>query len=108
MSATQILANRIRQNGLKMVHRAKASHIASALSIMDILAVLYGQVMHFDPDDQDCVLRDRFILIKGHACVAVYATLAEVGLITQEQNTRTEGNLSRISQVIEPFDAVCI
>jgi hypothetical protein len=70
MSATQILANRIRQNALKMVHRAKASHIASALSITDILAVLYGQVMYFDPNDQDCVLRDRFILSKGHACVA--------------------------------------
>ena len=91
MSATQILANRIRQKALKMVHRAKASHIASALSITDILAVLYGQVMHFDPDDQNCVLRDRFILSKGHACVAVYATLAEVGLITQEQ-TATYGD----------------
>ncbi|MCF7988417.1 MAG: transketolase [Methylovulum sp.] len=85
MSTTQLLANRIRQNALKMVHRAKASHIGSALSITDILAVLYGQVMRFNPADQHDKLRDRFILSKGHACVAVYSTLAEVGFIPKEQ-----------------------
>jgi transketolase len=68
-----------------MVHRAKASHIASALSVTDILAVLYGQIMRFDPEDQASPLRDRFILSKGHACVAVYSTLAEVGLLAKEQ-----------------------
>jgi len=82
---TKKLAIRIRQNALKMVHRAKASHIASALSIVDILAVLYGTVMRFDPTDQNSKFRDRFILSKGHACVAVYSTLAEVGLISKEQ-----------------------
>lgn len=85
MLATQVLANRIRKNALKMVHRAKASHIASALSITDILAVLYGEVMSFDPTDKDFMSRDRFILSKGHACVAVYSTLAEVGIIPKEQ-----------------------
>ena len=85
MPSTQELANKIRQNALKMVHRAKASHIASALSIVDVLAVLYGQVMKFDPADENYVERDRFILSKGHACVVVYATLAEAGLIPKEQ-----------------------
>lgn len=91
MLKTRILANRIRQNALKMVHRAKASHIGSALSIADILAVLYGEIMCFDPSDQNCRSRDRFILSKGHACVAVYATLAEVGIIQKEQ-LETYGN----------------
>ena len=85
MPATLELANRIRQNALKMVHRAKASHIGSALSITDILAVLYGEVMRFEPDNQNYELRDRFILSKGHACVAVYSTLAEVGIIQKSQ-----------------------
>ena len=85
MSATQQLAKNIRQNALRMVHRAKASHIASALSITDILAVLYGDIMSFDPADENCVSRDRFILSKGHAFVAVYSTLAEVGLIPIDQ-----------------------
>jgi len=85
MPTTQKLAYRIRQNALKTVHRAKASHIASALSIVDVLAVLYGKVMCFEPGDPSSLMRDRFILSKGHACVAVYATLAEVGLITKAQ-----------------------
>lgn len=85
MQETRNLANRVRQNALKMVHKAKASHIASALSIVDILAVLYGKVMHFDATNEDCQLRDRFILSKGHACVAVYSTLAEVGIIPKSQ-----------------------
>jgi transketolase len=85
MPSTQELAKRIRQNALRMVHRAKASHIASALSITDILAVLYGQVMNFDRSNENYMERDRFILSKGHACVAVYATLAEIGLIPKEQ-----------------------
>jgi transketolase len=85
MPTTQKLSNRIRQNALKMVHRAKASHIASALSIVDILAVLYGKVMRYEPTEPSNSKRDRFILSKGHACVAVYSTLAEVGVIPKEQ-----------------------
>ena len=81
----QLMAKNIRQSALMMVHKAKASHIASALSIVDILAVLYGQIMHFDLKDPYCATRDRFILSKGHACVAVYATLAEVGVISHKQ-----------------------
>ena len=85
MQATELLANQIRVNALRMVHRAKASHIGSALSICDILAVLYGEVMRFEPTNDHYESRDRFILSKGHACVAVYSTLAEVGLIPKAQ-----------------------
>jgi transketolase len=76
---SQDLACRMRMQALQMVHRAKASHIGSALSICDIVAVLYGQVLRIDPDQPDAPNRDRFILSKGHACVAVYAALAETG-----------------------------
>jgi transketolase len=79
MNNTHKLANKIRQHAIQMVHRAKASHIASALSIADILSVLYGQVLNFDPQNPKSESRDRFILSKGHSCVAVYATLAECG-----------------------------
>jgi transketolase len=85
MPSTRKLANRIRQNAIRMVHKAKASHIASALSIADMLAVLYGEVLHYDLNDPKNINRDRFILSKGHACVAVYSALAEVGLIEAEQ-----------------------
>lgn len=82
-STTQ-MARAIRKSALQMVHRAKASHIGSALSIADILAVLYGKVMRYDSSDPRSPSRDRFILSKGHACVAVYATLAEAELIPHE------------------------
>jgi transketolase len=85
MIKTQVLAREIRISALKMVHRAKASHIGSALSIADILAVLYGEVMNFNPNDQLLGSRDRFILSKGHACVAVYATLAVMGFISKDE-----------------------
>lgn len=78
---TSLLAVRVRGHALRMVHRAKASHIASALSIVDILAVLYGRIMTFDSQQPQWEERDRFILSKGHACVAVYAILAEMGFI---------------------------
>jgi len=69
-------AQQIRKLSLEMVFRAKASHIGSALSIADILAVLYHQylkVLPYDPRNKD---RDILILSKGHACVALYAALA--------------------------------
>lgn len=72
------LAQKMRIHALKMVYNAKASHIGSALSIIDIAAVLYGSVMNINPNRPDWKDRDRFILSKGHACVAIYAALAEL------------------------------
>jgi transketolase len=83
-TASSILATRMRILALQMVHRAKASHIGSALSICDIVAVLYGEVMRVDPADPKAPERDRFILSKGHACVAVYAALAARGFISED------------------------
>ena len=59
------LAHRIRVQALKMVHRARASHIGSALSSADIVAVLYGQIMSVDPARPSWSDRDRFLLSKG-------------------------------------------
>jgi len=78
------LARQMRVQALKMVHRAKASHIGSALSICDIVATLYSQILKVDPRDPKALERDRFILSKGHACVAVYAALAETGFFPQD------------------------
>lgn len=81
---TIAFAKAIRASSLQMVHRAKASHIGSALSIADILAVLYGKALKFDASNPTHPDRDRLILSKGHACVAVYAALAEAGFISSE------------------------
>lgn len=84
MNDFRTLAKNIRVQALQMVHQARASHIGSALSICDIVAVLYGQIMHVDPKQPKLNNRDRFILSKGHACVAVYAALAETGFFPRE------------------------
>lgn len=72
-------AVRIRRLALEMVTRARASHIGSALSIADIVAALYGEVMRVDPSDPKWAGRDRLLLSKGHACVIIYAALADAG-----------------------------
>lgn len=64
---------RIRQLILEMAKRAGVGHIGSALSIADITAALYGDVLRIvHPDNPN---RDRFILSKGHAAMALYAAL---------------------------------
>ena len=83
-NSTKELAREIRRNALLMVHRAKASHIGSALSISDIVAVLYDKILKLTPADPKAADRDRFILSKGHGCVAVYAALAETGFFPHE------------------------
>jgi transketolase len=75
-SSAPKFAQRIRQEALKMVAAAKASHIGGALSMADLLAVLYGGVLRVRPDEPAWAERDRFLLSKGHACVSLYATLA--------------------------------
>jgi len=77
------LAKNIRIHVLKMTSKGKSSHVGSALSIADILAVLYTNI-NIDPKDPLHHERDRFILSKGHAGAAVYAVLAELGFFSKE------------------------
>jgi transketolase len=84
MMDTRELAKSIRRTSLQMVHAANASHIGSALSISDIVAVLYGEILKTNPDQPEHPERDRFILSKGHACVAVYSALALMGFFPLE------------------------
>lgn len=84
MATTQALAKKVRIHALRMTSRGGSSHIGAAFSIADILAVLYGETMRHDPRRPGWSGRDRFILSKGHAGAAVYATLAEVGYFPVE------------------------
>lgn len=79
------LAFRVRKDAITMVHQHHASHIASALSAVDMLAVLYTDILHVNPRQPDWAERDRFILSKGHAGVAVYATLGELGFFPKSE-----------------------
>jgi len=67
-----------------MTNLGGSSHVGSAFSCADILAVLYSDILRVDPRDPAWPERDRFILSKGHAGAAVYATLAETGFFDVE------------------------
>ena len=79
-------AHTIRHIVLDMIYEAKSSHLGCALSIVDILVALYlGDILKIDPTKPDWEDRDRFILSKGHACVALYATLGMKGFFPLER-----------------------
>lgn len=79
---TKELAERIRRHAIQMTSVGKSSHVGSILSMADIIAVLYGEILHFDPNNPRMPARDRFILSKGHAGAGVYAALAESGFFS--------------------------
>ena len=77
MSKSKELAKKIRLHALEMTHLGGSSHIGSILSIADILAVLYEDILVFNSKIPKLPERDRFILSKGHSGAGVYAVLAE-------------------------------
>ncbi len=80
------LANNIRLDLLKMIFNSQSSHIASSLSIVDLLVVLYGKkIIKFNPNKPNLSGRDIFILSKGHAAAALYAVLANVGYFSKRK-----------------------
>lgn len=85
LSGSVAAAGRIRCHVLRMIHRARATHVASCLSAADILAVLYWHVLRVDAEAPRAPDRDRFVLSKGHAAALLYATLAERGFISEDQ-----------------------
>jgi len=90
-------ASSVRISALKMTSLGGSSHIASVFSIADILAVLYGYFLKYNPDDPGWDSRDRFILSKGHAGAGVYASLANAGFIDLSLLDSHYQNGSRLS-----------
>jgi transketolase len=88
------LAVELRLEVLKQSKRAGVGHIGSSLSIVDLLAVLYGSVLKISsPEDPD---RDRFVLSKGHAALALYAALEWRGWISRDELGTYCGDNSRL------------
>ncbi|MBF0541299.1 MAG: transketolase [Nitrospirae bacterium] len=72
------------------IHRiAKETRIASSLSVVEILVVLYyGKLLSFDPKDTKWEKRDRFIISKGHGSISLYPILSDLGFFGSEQLDR--------------------
>ena len=79
------LASKIRINTLKSLTHLGFGHYGGSLSVVEVLAVLYGGVMNINPEDPNWKGRDYFVLSKGHAGPALYATLALKGFFSMEE-----------------------
>lgn len=91
------LAWKIRRHGIEMTHLSGGSHIGAVMSVADIIAVLYADIMRYNPNDPEWEERDRFILSKGHAGAAIYAALAEEGFFEVDELKTHYANGSRLS-----------
>lgn len=80
----RLIAQDLRIAGLEMVEKVRSGHIGGAFSLSEILAVLYFEKMNIRPDDPDWADRDRLVMSKGHATVALYPTLAKRGFFPTE------------------------
>ena len=79
------VARQIRRRDLQAVFEAGAGHIGGEMSAIDILATLYFGVLRVWPDQPRNPERDRFMLTKGHAACALYATLAHRGFMPEDE-----------------------
>jgi transketolase len=73
-----------RQKILKYIYHAKAGHTGGSLSVVDILNVLYNDVMNITPTNFGSRLRDRFVQSKGHSVEALYVVLADKGFFPED------------------------
>jgi len=92
-------ANHARGNVLKTVFHANAGHVGGPMSAIDILTYLYFEELNRGPGISNVINRNRFVLSKGHSAIGLYAVLAEVGLLPEEElktfdslNSRLQGH----------------
>ena len=97
ISKIQKFSKSVRKNIMEMAFSAGASsaHLGGALSIVEIVSTLFSHVMKYN-DNPQWPDRDRFILSKGHACLAYYAALCEIGYISKEDLQTFEKDYSNL------------
>jgi len=77
-------SKQLRRLALRALAGGNRGHIGSTMSLIEILRVLYDDVLRYRPEDPHWPGRDRLILSKGHGCVALYALLADKGFFPME------------------------
>ncbi len=82
-----LVSRQIRAEIIETSHKSEAMHLGGCLSCVDILVALYFGCMSVHPEDASWLDRDRFILSKGHAALALYTVLAYRGFYTREQTS---------------------
>ena len=79
------ISKELRQDIIQMINKAGSGHPGGSLSVIDILTYLYFEKMNVDVKNPKADDRDRFVLSKGHAAPALYATLAKKGFFDKEE-----------------------
>jgi transketolase len=85
MSGLDKRSKYLRRLVVQMIEVYRRGHVGPALSLIEILRVLYDSYLCFDPRDPMWRDRDRLILSKGHGCLALYAVLADKEFIQTEE-----------------------
>ncbi|MDW8308969.1 MAG: transketolase [Verrucomicrobiales bacterium] len=75
----------LRRQIVRALEKGGRGHVGSAFSLVEMLRVLYDEVLRYDPKNPRWPERDRFILSKGHGCLALYVLLAEKGFFPEEE-----------------------
>ncbi|MBR1457023.1 MAG: transketolase [Oscillospiraceae bacterium] len=88
-------ARDLRLCALEMIYEAQSGHPGGAFSAADIIAALYYDELHLNPQDARDPDRDRFILSKGHVCPVLYAALGDLGFFDRAylHTLRKEGSI---------------
>jgi transketolase len=81
----EIIAGKLRQSIVRMIGPENPGHLGGSCSIAELLTILYFNRMRHDPSDPKWPQRDRFILSKGHAALALYAVLCECGYFPEKE-----------------------
>lgn len=78
-------AHKIRKLTIRTIGKLGVGHIGGALSLCEVLAALYFEVLNVDPENSKMENRDRFVLSKGHGGPALYSALALKGFISMDE-----------------------
>ncbi len=81
----QKFADRIRLHAIRSMHASKGGHVGGVLSLCELMAVLYGKVMEYDPENPRMEERDKVVLSKGHCGPVLYSALALSGFFPEEE-----------------------
>lgn len=75
----------LRRQVIRVFEHSQRGHLGATFSLIEIMRVLYDHILKYDPGKPDWKDRDRFILSKGHGCLALYVILAEKGFFPEKE-----------------------
>jgi transketolase len=95
------IADSVRLSVFKAIHSAGGGHFGGTLSCVEILTMLYFNVMRIDPKNPNWPQRDRFILAKGHAGPTLYVILSELGYFPKEWLSELDQSGGRLPKHVD-------